>query len=163
MSGDLDTARGIEITTPETPQDAFAARTLSGGEHQYVGERLDFSLRDADLVETLRSFAVMSDLNIVIQPGVSGTVTVELQDVPWDQAFEQILKINNLSYEVEGNIMRIAPISTLQAEAEQRRKLAASKSLSIPLTTMIRRVSYSKPRTSPPCSRAAASCRSAAA
>jgi type IV pilus assembly protein PilQ len=85
----------------------------------------------------------MSGLNIVIQPGVGGRVTVELQDVPWDQAFEQILKINNLSYEVEGNIMRIAPIETLQREADQRRQLEASKALSIPLTTLIRRVSYS--------------------
>jgi type IV pilus assembly protein PilQ len=141
--GDLSGDEPLEITTPEAGGDAFTARTVGGGEREYVGERLDFSLRDADLVETLRSFAVMSGLNIVIQPGVGGTVTVELQDVPWDQAFEQILKINNLSYEVEGNIMRIAPIETLQREADQRRSLEASKALSIPLTTVIRRVSYS--------------------
>jgi type IV pilus assembly protein PilQ len=142
-TSDLYQPASVEITTPEPPVDTFAARTVGGGDREFVGERLDFSLRDADLVETLRSFAVMSGLNIVIQPGVQGTVTVELQDVPWDQAFEQILKINNLAYEVEGNIMRIAPIATLQKEAQERRQLEASKALAIPLTTVIRRVSYS--------------------
>lgn len=135
----------VEISTPSLEEDdPFSARTLGAGNREYVGERLDFSLRDADLVETLRSFAVMSGLNIVIQPGVGGTVTVELQDVPWDQAFEQILKLHNLSYEVEGNIMRIAPVQTLQAEAQQRQELAQAKALSIPLTTVIRRLSYSQ-------------------
>lgn len=141
---DLYGGRGIEIETPEPPSDAFSTRTLGAAEQEYVGERLDFSLRDADLVETLRSFAVMSGLNIVIQPGVSGTVTMELRDVPWDQAFEQILKINGLSYEVEGNIMRIAPVSVLQTEAAQRRDLERAKALSVPLTTVIRRLSYAQ-------------------
>jgi len=136
----------VEISTPgmEPADDPFSSRTLSGSERQYVGERMDFGLRDADLVETLRSFAVMSDFNIVIQPGVQGTVTVQLEDVPWDQAFEQILKINNLSYEIEGNIMRIAPVSVLAAEAQQRQTLEQAKALSIPLTTVIRRLSYSQ-------------------
>jgi len=141
---DLYGGGGVEISTPQSPVDAFATRTLSGEERQFVGERYDFSLRDADLVETLRSFAVMSGLNIVIQPGISGTVTVELRDVPWDQAFEQILKINGLSYEVEGNIMRIAPTQLLSREAAQRRALEAAKALSVPLTTVIRRLSYSQ-------------------
>jgi len=142
---DLYQGRGVEITTPRTAaRDPFATRTLTEQEREYVGDRYDYSLRDADLVETLRSFAVMSGLNIVIQPGVQGTVTVELRDVPWDQAFEQILKINGLSYEVEGNIMRIAPTDTLQQEAQARRQLEQAKSLSIPLTTVIRRLSYAQ-------------------
>lgn len=139
---ELTSPGSIEIDTPTTPVEAFAARPLDGGERQYVGERYSFSLRDADLVETLRSFATMSNLNMVIQPGVGGTVTMELTDVPWDQAFEQVLKINGLSYEVEGNIMRIAPIATLQAEAQARQELERAQALSIPLRTVMRRLSY---------------------
>jgi type IV pilus secretin PilQ/predicted competence protein len=139
---ELSSPGSIEIDTPTTPVEAFAARPLDGGERQFVGELYSFSLRDADLVETLRSFASMSELNMVIQPGVSGTVTMELNDVPWDQAFEQVLKINGLSYEVEGNIMRIAPIATLQAEAQARQELERAQALSIPLRTVMRRLSY---------------------
>jgi type IV pilus assembly protein PilQ len=147
-AGDLALApadRQVEITTPTSaaaPAQGFAARSVGAGERQYVGERYSFSLRDADLVETLRSFATLSGLNIVIQPGVRGTVTMELTDVPWDQAFEQVLKINGLSYEVEGNIMRIAPVSVLQTEARARQELERAQALSIPLQTVMRRLSY---------------------
>jgi type IV pilus assembly protein PilQ len=100
------------------------------------------SLKDADIKDVLRSFAQISGLNVVVQPGVRGSVTVELTNVPWDQALEQILKINGLGYELEGNIMRIAPINTLRTEAEAKRQLAAAQSLSIPLSTIIKKVSY---------------------
>ena len=78
------------------------------------------SLKDADITEVLRSLARISGLNIVIQPGVSGPVTVELESVPWDQALDQILKINQLGMELEGNILRIAPVSRLAQEAEEQ-------------------------------------------
>jgi type IV pilus assembly protein PilQ len=122
----------------------FGTRQL-GGERVYFGEPIDMSLKDADVVETLRSFAQISGLNIVIQPEVEGQgrVTVELHDVPWDQALEQILKINNLGYEVEGNIMRIAPLPTLRQEAQERQQLAAAQALSVPLETVMKRLSYS--------------------
>jgi len=140
---DLYGGESIEITTP-SPTQTFATRTVEAtGERQYVGELVSFTLRDADLVETLRSFAAISGLNMVIQPGVRGTVTVELNDVPWDQAFEQILRLHGLWYEVDGNIMRIAPTSVLQDEATTRQRLAQARELSVPLTTVMRRLSYS--------------------
>jgi type IV pilus assembly protein PilQ len=77
-----------------------------------------------------------------VQPGVQGSVTAELENVPWDQALEQILKINGLGYEVEGNVMRIAPTSVLRQEAQEEQQLAAAKALSIPLQTIYRRLSY---------------------
>jgi type IV pilus assembly protein PilQ len=78
----------------------------------------------------------------VVQPGVTGQVTAELDNVPWDQALEQILKINGLSYELEGNVMRIAPVSVLRQEAQEKQQLAAAQALSIPLRTIFRRLSY---------------------
>lgn len=129
----VDTAAGTQ---------SFSPQTVGGTERRYVGEPITFSLRDADLVETLRAFAVISGLNMVIQPGVGGTVTVQLEDVPWDQAFEQILKINDLGYELEGNVMRIAPTNVLQAEAVQRQQLEQARALSVPLLTVIKRLSY---------------------
>lgn len=122
---------------------SFSAQRVAGTEREFVGEPITMTLRDADLVETLRSFAQLSGLNIVIQPGVQGSVTVQLEDVPWDQAFEQILKINGLGYELEGNIMRIAPTATLRAEAQERQQLEAARALSVPLQTVLKRLSYS--------------------
>ena len=94
----------------------------------YVGEPIDLKVTNADVTEVLRTFAQISGLNIVVQPGVTGTVTAELENVPWDQALEEILKINNLGYELDGNVMRIAPTERPQARRRpERQQLAAAQ------------------------------------
>lgn len=142
-------ATEIEVDRPPAEGDEgdlnFGTRQV-GGEREYFGEPIDMSLKDADVVETLRSFAEISGLNIVVQPEVSGQVTVELHEVPWDQALDQILRINQLGYEVEGNIMRVAPLSMLRQEAQERQELAAAQALSIPLETVMKRLSYTSAR-----------------
>ncbi|MDX1644769.1 MAG: secretin N-terminal domain-containing protein, partial [Thermoanaerobaculia bacterium] len=128
-------------STADEAAASFQAQEV-GAERRYQGEPMDLTLQDADVKDVLRSFAQLSGLNIVIQPGVRGTVTVELVQVPWDQALEQILKINDLGYELDGNIMRIAPIEKLRQEAEEQQRLQQARALSVPLSTVIRRISY---------------------
>jgi type IV pilus secretin PilQ/predicted competence protein len=131
---------GVPRITPAV----VAGQTVVAGRKEYSGEPISMSLQDADVREVLRTFARISGLNIVIQPGVRGTVTVELERVPWDQALDQILKINNLGYELEANIMRIAPLETLEREARRAQTLQAAQALSIPLRTVVKRLSYSR-------------------
>ena len=109
---------------------------------EYYGEPITMTLKDADIKDVLRSFAQFSGLNVVVQPGVEGEVTVQLTDVPWDQALAMILKINGLDYQLEGNIMRIAPVEQFRAEAEERAAIEAAKVLAVPLKTVMQRVSY---------------------
>ncbi len=143
-------AQSVEIDSPQTTRDTdsddpFGVRTI-GQEQQYYGEPISMSLKDADVTEVLRSIARLSNLNIVIQPGVGGPVTVELDRVPWDQALEQILKINNLGMQLEGNILRIAPIEQLRREAQEQQQLEYARALSVPLRTVMRRINYSRAR-----------------
>lgn len=121
----------------------FEAREVAA-DTKYTGEPIDLSLQDTDVRDVLRSLAQISGLNLVIQPSVSGRVTVEFVQVPWDQALDQILKINNLGYEVEGNIMRVAPLSQLREEAEERQRLAQARAAAVPLTTVLQRISYAR-------------------
>lgn len=121
----------------------FEAREVAA-DTKYTGEPIDLSLQDTDVRDVLRSLAQISGLNLVIQPSVSGQVTVEFVQVPWDQALDQILKINNLGYEVEGNIMRVAPLSQLREEAEERQRLAQARAAAVPLTTVLQRISYAR-------------------
>ncbi len=130
---------GVPRLTPAV----IAGQTGLSAKKEYTGEPISMSLKDADVREVLRTFARLSGLNIVIQPGVRGTVTVELEKVPWDQALDQILKINGLGYELEGNIMRIAPLGVLQDEAKRNQALAAAQAMSVPLQTIVKRLSYS--------------------
>lgn len=131
-------------TKEERLLQSFGSLVVSRQDRAYVGDPITMSLNNADLVETLRSFAKISDLNFVIQPGVRGTVTVELKDVPWDQAMEQILKINNLGMDIDGTIVRIAPTAQLRQEAEEQRRLRQAQQLSIPLRTIWRSLSYAQ-------------------
>lgn len=71
-------------------------------EPEWVGEPISLSVKDADIREVLRSFARIAGINIVISPEVRGTVTVELHDVPWDQALHVILKTHGLGAEIDG-------------------------------------------------------------
>ncbi|HET9765311.1 MAG TPA: type IV pilus secretin PilQ [Thermoanaerobaculia bacterium] len=128
----------------QATQPAFQAREVGTGKKVYVGEPINFSLRDADIKEVLRTFAKIAGLNMVIQPGVQGPVTVELDQVPWDQALEIILKTNDLDYRLEGNVMRIAPRAKLAEEAQAEAAVRAAAALSVPLRTVLKRISYAQ-------------------
>ena len=146
---DVSMVEAVQVQdVPEAPErrepvaPGFETRELGEAERQYVGAPINFSLRDADLKEVLRTFAKISGLNMVVQPGVEGRVTVELTGVPWDQALEIILKTQNLGYELEGNIMRIAPLSVLSQEAAAEAAQRQAAALAVPLRTVLKRVSY---------------------
>jgi len=129
-------------TTTGSPLDTFSPQSMGAAEKTYTGEPIDLKVTNADVNEVIRTFAQISGLNIIVQPGVNGTVTAELDNVPWDQALEQVLKINGLSYELDGNVMRIAPVGVLRQEAQEKQALAQAQALSIPLRTVFRRLSY---------------------
>ncbi|NIA01704.1 MAG: AMIN domain-containing protein, partial [Bacteroidia bacterium] len=63
---------------PQAPQPAFSSQTIGSDTPTYTGAPMSISLKDGDIKDVLRSFAQISGLNIVVQPGVTGTVTVEL-------------------------------------------------------------------------------------
>jgi type IV pilus assembly protein PilQ len=76
---------------------------------RWKGARISLSVRDAPLPEVLRSFARIAGVNLVLDPRVQGEVTVELKDVPWDQALYVILKTHGMAAEIDGNVWLITP------------------------------------------------------
>jgi type IV pilus assembly protein PilQ len=123
---------------------ASGGRTLSGGEKAYTGEPLSLNLKDADIKDVLRTFAQLTGLNIAIDPSVTGSVTVDFVDVPWDQALEIILRQNSLAYVLEGNVMRVGTAARLSEEGESNRKLSEQERLNVPLTTVGFKLSYAR-------------------
>jgi type IV pilus assembly protein PilQ len=91
-----------------------AVRVLGTEERRWVGEPISLDLKDADLRDVLLTFAKLTKMNMVIDPEVKGTVTVRLENVPWDQALDVILKANGLGYVVERNVARVAQPVKLQ-------------------------------------------------
>jgi type IV pilus assembly protein PilQ len=127
---------------PREIANPFEARTLGAGDKQYTGEPITLNLKDADIKDTLQRFSELTQLNIVLDPDVRGVVTVSLQEIPWDQALELILKINQLGYVLEGNVMRIASSQKLLSEEQARLAFTAAQDKNRPLRTVLQKVSY---------------------
>ena len=151
-----DTSRRVTAPQPSTNtgenvfDDAAAqnvpvgGRTLSGQGRVFSGDPISLNLKDADIKDVLRTFAQLTGLNIAVDPQVSGSVTVDFVDVPWDQALDLILRQNGLTYTIEGNVMRIGTIDRLAAETVATRRLADEERLNVPLTTIGFKLSYAR-------------------
>ncbi|MDQ3280402.1 MAG: type IV pilus secretin PilQ [Acidobacteriota bacterium] len=131
-------------TAAQSLSGASASRTLSSGPRVFNGEPFSLNLKDADIKDTLRLFAELTGLNIAIDPGVTGSVTVDFVDVPWDQALDLILRQNNLTFTLEGNVMRVGTIERLAAETAATRRLEEEERLRVPLTTLSFKLSYAR-------------------
>ena len=102
------------------------------------------NLKDVDLKDFFRLIHEISGLNVVLDPNVHGTLTVVLDDVPWDQALDIVLKNNDLARELEGNVLRIATVETLKHEADARRAQIDSETLAVEKVSVTRFLSYAK-------------------
>ncbi len=111
---------------------------------KYSGEPISVNLKDVDLKDFFRLIHEISGLNIIVDPNVSGTVTMVLIDVPWDQALDIVLKNNSLGSSLEGNVLRIATLKTLKDEQEAQRDLAKARAEAVDPITVPRTLSYAK-------------------
>jgi type IV pilus assembly protein PilQ len=109
-----------------------AAAPIPGREivKAYTGQKISLDLQEVDIRNVLRLLADITQKNIVVEPGVSGKVTLKVNNVPWDQVLELILKINELDQVMEGNVIRIATAAKIKAELERKRdEVEAQKEL----------------------------------
>ncbi|MGE5323909.1 MAG: type IV pilus secretin PilQ [Actinomycetota bacterium] len=109
---------------------------------RYTGEPIGMNFKDLDLKDFFRVIHEISGLNVVLDPAVKGTLTIVLDDVPWDQALAIVLNNNGLACQLEGNVLRIATLQTLKTEAEARRAQLEAQALAVPKKTITRYLSY---------------------
>ncbi|HEU5403097.1 MAG TPA: type IV pilus secretin PilQ [Terriglobales bacterium] len=122
-------------------QQERAAATKPAGP-RYTGEPISVNLKDVDLKDFFRLIHDISGLNVVLDPNVRGSLTLVLDDVPWDQALDIVLKNNGLDRQLQGNVLRIATIDTMRREAEARRAQAEAEALAVDKQTVTRFLSY---------------------
>jgi type IV pilus assembly protein PilQ len=109
---------------------------------KYTGEPISVNLKDVDLKDFFRLIHEISGLNVVLDPNVKGSLTIVLDDVPWDQALDIVLKNNALARQLEGNVLRIATLDTLRKEAESRRAQQEAEALAVEKISVTRFLSY---------------------
>ncbi|MBA1205626.1 type IV pilus secretin PilQ [Pseudomonas fulva] len=83
----------------------------------YQGERLSLNFQDVEVRAVLQVLADHAGINLVASDDVQGSVTLRLEDVPWDQAIDLVLRSKGLGRRHEGNVLLIAPLSTLSAQS----------------------------------------------
>ena len=125
-------------------QKAQAGQQPASTGPKYTGEPISVNLKDVDLKDFFRLIHEISGLNVVLDPQVHGTLTVVLDDVPWDQALDIVLKNNELARELEGNVLRIATVETLKHEADARRAQVEAEALAVEKVSVTRFLSYAK-------------------
>ncbi|HTU41821.1 MAG TPA: type IV pilus secretin PilQ [Candidatus Aquilonibacter sp.] len=122
-------------------QKAQGPQTIAPGP-KYTGEPISVNLKDVDLKDFFRLIHEISGLNVVLDPDVHGSLTIVLDDVPWDQALDIVLKNNDLARELEGNVLRIATVDTLKKEADGRRAQMEAEALAVEKVEITRFLSY---------------------
>jgi type IV pilus assembly protein PilQ len=125
-------------------QRANANPALPAAAKKYTGEPISVNLKDVDLKDFFRLIHEISGLNIVLDPNVRGTLTLVLDDVPWDQALDVVLHNNGLGRELEGSILRIAALDTFRKEAEEQRARTDAQALAVNKITVTRFLSYGR-------------------
>jgi len=113
--------QGNIFTINLEPQDLRMSKSSggTGDKFLYSGKKVTFDFKDMDITNALKLISEMSSLNIIMADDVKGSLTMRLVDVPWDQALDIILASQGLGKQVEGNVMRIAPISVLRKENKE--------------------------------------------
>ncbi|MCH2108458.1 MAG: type IV pilus secretin PilQ [Polyangiaceae bacterium] len=106
------------------------------------GRRIDIDLKDADIHNVLRMIGEVARRNIVVADNVSGTVTIRLRNVPWEQALGVILQSKKLGMVSRGNLIRVAPLAELEHERDLELRRLAQKVRLAPLETRLIPVSY---------------------
>jgi type IV pilus assembly protein PilQ len=144
QSNNEDVEAEQEYNAINSQNQAFEAKLIDGEKKNYRGKPINLEFKDADIRDILHIFSEVSGLNFVIDPQVTGKTTIWLNEVPWDQALELILKNNGLGMVAEGNVYRVAPVQKLIEEEAAQRNLAEQQYLARPLVTMVRTLSYAR-------------------
>ena len=111
---------------------------------EYKGERLTLNFQDIETRAVLQLLAETSGQNIVVSDSVQGNVTLRLQNVPWDQALDIVLRTKGLDKRQEGNVIYVAPSEELAAREKQLLESQKSMVELAPVRTEYLQVNYAK-------------------
>lgn len=110
----------------------------------YSGERVNLNFQDIEVRSLLEILADVASLNIVVSDTVTGSITLRLTNVPWDQALDIILETKGYDKRTVGNIIYVAPFDELAAREQKEREVELKQQELAPLRSEIIQVNYAK-------------------
>ena len=145
----IETSIHDEDPQVETAGGGAAGFTSTAGgnvlaQARYNGRRINIDLKDADIHNVLRLLADTGHVNIVTADDVSGTITIRMVNVPWDQVLDVVLQAKGLGMVRQGNLIRVAKLDQLQKERELRLAQQKQEYELTPLETRLIPISYAQ-------------------
>jgi type IV pilus assembly protein PilQ len=127
----------------ETGQDKLLTAAPKPGEKKiYTGRRVSLEFSDADIRKILQLIAEVSNLNFLIGDDVSGTISIKLVNVPWDQALDVILETKGLEKRHDGNIMYVKPKGKFKTQEQEEAELKRDRERRMELRSKIFEISF---------------------
>jgi len=140
-------AEPVEHAVSPEQAGAFAPNILGQQQQQgktFSGRRIDLDLKDADIHNVIRLLAEVGQVNIITADNVSGSITIRLRNVPWDQALDVVLQSKNLGMVRQANMIRVAPLADLEQERELQIKRRQQEVKLAPIETRLIPISYAQ-------------------
>jgi len=138
----LVSAEPIAAQPADNVTSADLDRVPQCGEPPFRGELISMDFKEGDLIDMFRLMSEVSSLNIIVNPGISGKVSLTVKEVPWDQALSLVLKTQTLGCVIDGNVVRIARLADLKKEEQDLRDLKKERELSGEQESWQGRLSY---------------------
>ena len=128
-------------------EDAFslekAAQPVSRQGKKYSGRKVTLEFSDADIRKIFQLLAEVSNQNFLISDDVTGTISLKLVNVPWDQALDVILENKGLGMQREGNIVQIRPKTKMKSLDDEAIEMRFTEEKKMPLSTVIFDINFS--------------------
>lgn len=128
----------VQAVTPEE------AEARLKDKFPYSGEKLSLSFQDIEVRNVLQLIADYVGLNLVASDSIQGNITLRLQNVPWDQALDLVLKTKGLDKRQDGNVLLVAPAAEIAARERQELQSQRQVEQLAPLVTDFIQVNYAK-------------------
>jgi type IV pilus assembly protein PilQ len=140
----LQQAGAVETRSGPGEAAGFSPALLGQQRRAFTGRRIDLDLKDADVHNVLRLLADVGQVNIVTADNVTGSVTIRMRNVPWDQALDVVLQAKGLGMVQQANMIRVAPLADLEKERELQLARRQQEVKLAPLETRLIPVSYAQ-------------------
>lgn len=125
-----------------TQAGAFLPTSTAAQLKRVGGRKIAIDFQNTDIHQVLRVFSDVGRVNIVVADNVTGSVTIRMREVPWDQAMQTVLKAKGLGMVQQGNLIRVAKLDDLNKERELEIARAKSDLQLAPMETRLIPVSY---------------------
>lgn len=141
---------GTPPPAQQTPENLAGEQNLQKLEEArksrtYVGSPITLQFRDADIRDVLRAIGEASGFNVIMSQSVTGTISLSLVDIPWDQALDVVLQTKKLAAERSGSILRVLPLDELTKEKQDELLAKQASEKLAPKVTRVFSINFASP------------------